>query len=129
MAALLAADTTFMTLAIGGLWNDPPDEPEYPYTVIEFFTVKPRHRFGGATAGLGWRVLVRLHTYSTMQGQTEALAIRERAADVLNFAELSIAGFASASCELEMGRALTEPNKEKLETRHLIDEYAIEVDQ
>lgn len=129
IAAVLDADTALTALTGGRLYNDAPEDASYPHQVIEYITDKPWHTFGGATAGIGWNIVVRVHTYSLYQGQAEALAISKRTIDALNFTALTVAGWSTVICERIGGMSRTEPNKQKLETRHIVDEFRIRVHQ
>lgn len=129
LAAVLAADATYMALVEDRLYNDAPDDVEYPHTVLEYVADRPWHTFGGSSTGLGWDITVRAHTYSLYQGQSQALSISQRGIDLLNFGSLTVSGFTTVICERVMGRAMTESNKEKLETRHIVDEFRVRVHQ
>ena len=129
IAALLEADATFTSLATGGLWNDAPDDVAYPHVIVEYVSDRPAHRLGGATTGLGWYVTVRVHTYSFYQGQIQALAISERVGELLSFASLSVSGFQGTVIEPQPGRSLKEVNKQKLEVRHIVNEFQVCVQQ
>ncbi len=123
---VLSADATLMTLATGGVHNDVPDGQAYPHILISRATERPWHTFGGASTGLGWKDLVRVHIYSRYQGDKEALEILERVVTLLNFQALSVSGYTSALVEYEQGRVLVEAI-EKIETRHIVGEFSVMV--
>ncbi len=83
---------------------------------------------GGASDGLGWKDIIRIHVYSRYQGDLEALQIHDRIVALLNYQPLTVAGYATALVEYESMRVLVEDIK-KLETRHLVCEICVRVHQ
>jgi hypothetical protein len=126
--AVLSADATLLALAEGGVHNDVPDGQAYPHVLISRATEMPQHALGGPATGLGWRNIIRIHTYSRYQGDREAMLIDERICTLLNFQTLTVTGFASVIVAREQMRLLVEAI-EKIETRHLVSEYAVTVQQ
>lgn len=130
----LSADATLAGLSLTDetptvfVYNDVPDGGGFPHVLITKATETPWHTFGGANTGRGWKVIARVHTYSRYQGDREALAIHDRIEELLNFQPITVMGFASATWELEQTRTLVE-DVEKLETRHVVDEYCVLVQQ
>ncbi len=125
---VLSADATLLTLATGGVHNDVPDGQAYPHVLISKASETPWHTFGAATSGLGWKNIIRIHTYSRYQGDTEALQIHSRVVALLNFQPLTVTGYSSAFVDYESGRMFVE-DIEKLETRHQVDEFCVWVKQ
>jgi len=126
--AVLVADSTLAALATGGIHNDVPDGQAYPHVLISRASVVPWHTCGGASSGIGWNTIIRLHIYSRYQGETEALQISEQIAALLNFQALTVTGYPTALVALESSRVMVEAI-EKIETRHLVDEYRVRVHQ
>ena len=108
--------------------NQIPEGQAYPQVLISRATETPWHRFGGPMTGLGWKAIIRTHVYSRYKGDSEALRIHERVLTLLNFQPLLVSDFASAIVELEQTRVLVE-DIEKIETRHLVGEWCIWVQQ
>lgn len=125
---VLHGDSTLLGLATGGVHNDVPDGQDYPHVLISKATETPWHTFGTATTGLGWKNIIRVHTYSRYQGDTEALSIHNRIVALLNFQPLTVTGYGSVLVEYESGRMFVE-DIEKLETRHQVDEFCVRVKQ
>jgi hypothetical protein len=126
--AVLSADSTLTTLASGGVHNDVPEGQDYPHVLIARATELPRHVLGGASSGLGWKNIIRIHVYSRYQGDKEVLEIWERIVALLNFQTLTIAGYTSVLSKVESMRVLIEAI-EKIETRHLVGELNVTVQQ
>lgn len=120
----LNGDSTLLALATGGVHNDVPDGQSYPHVLISLPTETPWHTFGGPSVGLGWNVVARVHVYSRYQGDSEALDIHNRIVTLLNFQSVAVGGFTHAAWEYESGRMLVE-NIEKIETRHMVDEFRV----
>lgn len=136
---VLSADATIPTLSLTvdpdtgepttvGVFNDVPDGQDYPHVLISKAVETPWHSFGGPTSGLGWKNIIRIHTYSRYQGDKEALDIRNRIVSLLNFQTLAVSGYNTVIVEYESGRVFVE-DVEKIETRHLVDEYCVLVKQ
>jgi hypothetical protein len=126
--AVLSADATLTGLATGGVHNDIPDGQSYPHVLISRATETPWHTFGGASSGLGWKNIIRIHVYSRYQGDTEAMRIHERIVSLLNFQPLTVSGYTVSICEYEQMRLLVE-DVDKIETRHLVGEFCVRVRQ
>jgi hypothetical protein len=136
---VLSADATIPTLSrtidtrtnavtLVGVYNDVPDGATYPQVLITRATETPWHTMGGASAGLGWKDIIRIHVFSRYQGDLEALEIHNRIVTLLNFQPLTVSGFSSATVEYENGRMLVEAI-DKIETRHWVAEYCVRVQQ
>jgi hypothetical protein len=125
---VLNADATLLALATGGVHNDIPDGQAYPHVLISKTVETPWHTFGGPTSGLGWKDIVRIHTYSRYQGDKEALEIHNRIVSLLNFQPLSVSGYSASIVEYESLRVFVE-DIEKIETRHLVTEFCVRVKQ
>lgn len=125
---VLSADAALLALATGGVHNDIPDGQAFPHVLISRTTETPWHTLGGASTGLGWKEIVRIHVYSRYQGDIEALQIHERIVTLLNFQTLTVSGFTSVICEYEQGRMLVE-DIDKIETRHWVGEFCVQVRQ
>lgn len=128
MYAVLSADSTLQSLATGGIHNDIPDGQAFPHVLISRAVETPWHTMGGASAGLGWKDLIRIHVYSRYQGDKEAMEIHERIVALLNYQTLSVTGYTTAICEYEQMRLLVE-DINKIETRHLVGEFIVRVHQ
>lgn len=128
MYSTLTADATLMALAAGGVHNDVPDGQMFPHVLITKATETPWHTLGGATSGLGWKVIARTHVYSRYQGDAEALDIHNRIVALVNFQEIPVSGYTAALWEYEQGRMLIEAI-DKIETRHLVGEFCVRVRQ
>jgi len=135
--AVLAADATLPTLSMtyrdGSLTtvtvhNDIPENATYPVVLISRASETPRHTFGTATTGLGWKNIIRIHIYSRYQGDSEAMQIHGRIVSLLNFQPLTVTGYGQVSVEYEQMRLMVE-SVEKIETRHLVGEYCVMVHQ
>lgn len=125
---VLNGDATLDTLAPGGVHNDVPDGQAFPHVLISKATETPWHTFGGATSGLGWKNIIRVHVFSRYQGDLEGLQILERVVTLLNYQPLTVTGFPQVSCEYEQTRVLVE-DIDKIETRHLVAEFCVLVHQ
>lgn len=125
---VLTSDSSLMTLATGGVHNDVPDGQRFPHVLISRATETAWHTFGGAATGLGWKNIIRIHVYSRYQGDREALDIHERIVSLLNFQPMAVSGWGSCSVEYEQMRMMVE-DLEKIETRHLVGEYCVLVQQ
>ncbi len=126
--AVLSADATLLALATGGVHNDVPDGQGYPHVLISRATETPWHTMGGASAGLGWKNIIRIHVYSRYQGDKEALEIHDRIVALLNYQPLTVTGYTTAITEYESMRVMVE-DVEKIETRHLVTEFCVRVHQ
>lgn len=128
--ATLSADATLLALATGGILNYVPPGNAYPYVLISKPTETPWHQFGGFAAGLGWKVIARVHTYSRYEGDQEALDIHGRIVTLLNKwnSGPSVSGFSSAIWEYEQARPMVEAI-DKIETRHIVGEFCVRVQQ
>jgi hypothetical protein len=131
---VLSADSTLAGLSLTAnvetvsVFNDVPEGQDYPHVLIARATEVPRHVLGGASSGIGWRNIIRIHVYSRYQGDREALRIWERIVALLNFQALTVSGFTSVLCKVESMRVLIE-DVEKVETRHLVGEFNVTVQQ
>lgn len=123
---VLNGDATLLALATGGVHNDIPDGQGYPHVLISRATETPWHTLGGASSGIGWKNIIRIHVYSRYAGDTEAMQIHERIVALLNFQPLTVAGYSSAIVDYEQMRLLVE-DIEKIETRHLVGEFCVRV--
>lgn len=131
---LLAADATLAGLSLTDttpvvrIYNEVQEGAGYPHVVISKPTETPGHTFGGATVGLGWTNIIRIHTYSRYKGDKEALLIHQRIVTLLNFQPLTIAGYPQVSVAYVQGRPLVE-DIEKIRTRHVVGEFEVMVHQ
>jgi hypothetical protein len=131
---VLSADTTLAGLSLTAdvtsvaVFNDTIEGESYPHVLISRATETPKHVMGGKSTGLGWKNIIRLHVYSRYQGDREALLIWNRIVALLNFQALTVSGFNSVHCEVESMRVLIE-DVEKVETRHLVGEFNVTVQQ
>jgi hypothetical protein len=107
-----------------GVYNDVPEDATYPHVLISKATETPWHTMGGSAVGLGYKDIIRIHTYSRYDGDLEALQIHDRIVALLNFQPMTIAGFGSTMTEYEQGRMFVEDIK-KIETRHWVDEFCV----
>lgn len=134
IATLLVADATLAALSLTQdvttveVFNDVPTGQNFPHVLITRATEMPRHVLGGASTGLGWKNIIRVHVFSRYQGDKEALQIWERIVTLLNFQTLTVSGFTSVLCKVESMRVLIE-DIEKVETRHLVGELDVTVQQ
>jgi hypothetical protein len=136
--AVLAADSTLAglsstrddngVLTTVTVHNDVPEGKAYPHVLIARATEMPRHVLGGASTGLGWKNIIRIHVYSRYAGDIEVLNIWERIVSLLNFQTLTITGYTSVLTKVESMRVLIEAI-EKIETRHLVGELNVTVQQ
>jgi hypothetical protein len=120
--ALVIADSTFSTRCPGGLVDDEMEGQTYPFTMLNLAHEKSWNHFGGRTQGNGRDVLVRLHVYSRYEGSRESLLILERLVELLDHADLTVAGYGTVSLQYLSGRVLVE-TRDKLETRHIPAEF------
>jgi uncharacterized protein DUF3168 len=125
---VLTADATLMAAATGGVHNDVPEGQIYPHVLISRATETQWHTMGGASSGIGWKNIIRTHTFSRYQGDLEALQIHERIVALLNYQTLSVSGFTTVIVEYEQGRMLVE-DVDKIETRHMVGEFCVRVHQ
>lgn len=123
---VLTADSTLMALATGGIHNDVPDGQAYPHVLITKASETPWHTLGGATDGIGWKNIIRVHVRSRYQGDYEAYQILERVVTLLNFQDLAVSGYASALVEYEGSKLLVQ-DIDKIETRNLVGEFCVMV--
>jgi hypothetical protein len=131
---VLSADATLAGLSLTdetptvGVFNDVPEGQGYPHVLISKAVETPWHSFGGPTTGLGWKNIIRIHTYSRYQGDKEALGIHGRIVALLNFQPLTVSGYNGSIVEYESLRVFVE-DIEKIETRHLVGEFCVMVKQ
>ena len=132
---LLSADATLPTLSrtvdpnTGSfttvtVHNDIPEGETYPHVLISKASEVPWNTGGGASAGIGWRDIIRIHVYSRYQGDIEAMEIYERIVALLHYQPLTIAGYSTVLVDVEQMRIVPE-DIEKLETRHLVGEFKV----
>jgi hypothetical protein len=105
-----------------------PEGKAYPHVLLSRATEMPRHVLGGAGTGLGWKNIIRSHVYSRYQGDIECLQIWERLVALSNYQTLTVAGYSSVLVSVESMRVLIE-SVEKIETRHLVGEWNVTVQQ
>jgi Protein of unknown function (DUF3168) len=117
----LTSDTTTVEI-----YNDVPENALFPHVLLSKPTETPDHTFGGTTLGIGWKNIIRVHTYSRYQGDKEAQQIRGRIVAVLNYQLLSVTGWPTVTVKYESGRTLIE-DIDKIETRHDVAEFCVEV--
>lgn len=120
----LHGDATLLALA--PVINDVNEDQAFPYVFISNATEVPWHTMGGTASGYGWNATLAVHILSRYAGDLEALTILSRVSTLLNFATLTIAGYATVWCESEDVKLLVEyPNK--VEQRHVIARYRLRV--
>ncbi len=124
--AVLSADSTLLSLATGGIHNDVPDGQVYPHVLISKASETPWHTMGGASTGIGWKNIIRTHTYSRYAGDLEGLNIHERIVALLNYQTLTVTGYGTVIVEYESGRVMVE-DIDKVETRHIVGEFCVRV--
>jgi hypothetical protein len=100
------------------VFDDVPENQEYPLILIGGVIGKPWHTFGGASVGKGWDDRLTIHIYSRYQGDKEALEILDRVVALLDYASLSVTGYNTAICRLDERRVLVE-QVNKIETYHV----------
>jgi hypothetical protein len=131
---VLSADSTLAGLSLTAdnptvtVLNDAVEGQLYPYVEISRPTETPMHTFGGASTGLGWNVIARVHSYSRYQGDREAARMNGRVIALTNFQSIAVSGFTSATWEVISSRILVE-DKEKVETRHGVVEIRVKARQ
>ncbi len=86
-AALNVAGLT--ALATGGIYDDVPQAPSYPFVWFELFEQEAR---GFGTGGLP-EVTVRVHAFSTYAGTKEAQSITKKAIELLKDQTLTVVGY------------------------------------
>jgi hypothetical protein len=128
MVALVGADSTFVTRCPGGISSVEVESQTYPFVLLDKGDEQPWNTLGGATAGHGRSLVVRLHVYSRYKGDREALLILERLVELLDFAALTVTGFPTAMTEYVGCKVLIE-SRDKLETRHIPAEFLVRVKQ
>lgn len=83
-----------MTALVGSrIYDDVPRSPTYPFVWIETFSPSDRRGFG--TGGMP-EVLIRVHAFSTYQGEKEAQTIIGKAVDLLRDQAISASGYEQA---------------------------------
>lgn len=127
MRALVTADSTFTTRCPGGMASDEVENQEYPFVLLGDGAIERAwNTLGGATAGHGRDVMMRLHVYSRYKGDREAWLIVERLVELLDFASLSVTGYVTVLIEYVNAKALIE-DRDKLETRHIAVDFRVRV--
>lgn len=126
--SVLAARTLTAETPVVYVYNDVPEGANYPHVLISRPQQYPKHCFGGAVLGLGWKVIARAHVYSRYQGDKEVAWIMGRIIALLNFQDIAVVGFTHASWECEEDLILIEA-PEKIETRHGVVQCCVEVRQ
>lgn len=87
---VLVADATLAGLLPGGLTDDVPQDPTFPFGWSEIFTEEDRRGLG--EGGLP-ELDVRIHVYSAFGGKAEAQAAIDRILVLLKDAVLTITGW------------------------------------
>ncbi len=134
IVTLLRADATLAGLSLTSgtttvvVYNDVPEGGLYPHVLFSRASETPWHTMGGASAGIGWKNVIRAHVYSRYQGDKEALEILRRIVTVLNYQTITVAGFSTVICEYEQHRLMVE-DVDKIETRHVVGEFCVYVHQ
>jgi hypothetical protein len=132
----LKADTTLQALlapsildGTSGVFNDVPDQQSYPFIDIgEDSMERPWNSLGGATSGIGFDDRIVVHIWSRYQGNTEGSLILKEVMRLLNFYDLSVAGYTSVICNFDNVRCLKE-QVDKIETRHFPAMFRVRVQQ
>lgn len=120
----LTVDTETSAYTTVRVYNEVPTGATYPHVQISKASETPWHTLGGASTGIGWKNIIRIHVFSRQKGDREALQIHERIVALLNFQPLTVTGFSSATVEYEQGRMLVE-QIDKIETRHQVGEFCV----
>jgi hypothetical protein len=129
VVALVSADSTFLARCPGGIGSREDENQTYPFVLAGDGTIeRPWNTLGGAAAGHGRDVMLRLHVYSRYKGDREAWLIAERLVELLDFASLSVTGYQTVLIEYVNAKALIE-DRNKLETRHIAIDFRVRVHQ
>ena len=78
------------TLATGGVYDDVPQGTAFPYV---WYEVQEQDRRGLGTGGLP-EVALRVHTFSTYQGMSQAQSINAKVIELLKDQALTVSGYA-----------------------------------
>ncbi len=92
--AALAADSTFMALVPGGVWDYVPADPTWPYVCLEAASERPMDGLGSALGSQGREVELTFAIFSAYQGRKEQSAILDRLVAVLRHTSLTVTGWA-----------------------------------
>lgn len=125
--SVLSGDSTLTGLATGGVRNDDPINPTYPYIRLGNAVETPWHGIGGLSVNRGFNDVIRIHIFSQYAGDREALQILARVNTLLDLQPLTVSGYGSVVCEYETSRVLNETDAAKLKIRHIPAEYRVRV--
>ena len=119
--AALEADAPYVAKVTGGIFDaDPPEDTDFPYTLIGDQTEVGRHTHEGQ----GGEHTVTIHDWSQLDGAIECQQIRELANDVLHGTVLSVTGWGLTKLIYEFGTVLVEYDEQlKKELRHQVTRY------
>lgn len=104
--ARLDGDATLDTLAPGGIHDESPQPPVYPWVQIGETVATKDAVFERD----GRNVLQRLHVWSQYAGSKECADIMARIGDLLDEYELAVSGGTVESCEVEQTQILRDPD-------------------
>lgn len=113
----LHGDATLLAL-VTGVYDDVPEDTNYPYVVIGEFTEEPLNAMGKH----GKEVTATLHVWSQYKGFAEAYDIANRIQVLLDEVALTVTGYTHVSTQYEFGESIREPDGV---TRHIPLRYRI----
>ena len=83
-------DATLMALLTGGIYDDVPQDPSYPFGWFEVAEETDGRGLGTGTLNM---IDLRLHVFTTAAGKAQGQAAADRAVAVLKDAALTISGW------------------------------------
>lgn len=116
----LRADATLTALVAGGVHDESPQPPVYPYVQVGESLATKDATF---TAD-GRNVLITMHAWSRYRGSKEASSIMGRIGDLLDEYDLSVTGCVVESCEVEQSQIVRDQDGV---TRHGILQLRVRV--
>lgn len=87
---------------VSGVFDEVPEDAEFPYVVIGEATSTPRNTL----TGHGRETVVTLHVWSRYQGFTEALEIADRITGLLDHQPLEVPGHTHIATRFEFSETL-----------------------
>lgn len=115
--AKIAADSTIMAL-IEGVYDDPPENTDYPYITIGEATSVPWRSHDRP----GEEVTFTLHIWSQQAGFSEGLLILKELNRLFGYVDLVVTGWDIVKCEYEFSD--TFKDQDGL-TRHVVVRYRV----
>jgi hypothetical protein len=120
--SVLSGDATLAALA--PVTNDATEDQTYPFIQIANATAVPWNTLGGTDRNFGWLCTISVHGYSRYEGDNEILTFMQRVIALLNFATLTVTGYATVICELDpdhspMPAKVLIEYPQKVERRHM----------